>query len=64
MPNTEKLIAGLNETIEELKSYRMMVMRGYQQAIEELGNEGDRCNKDWSEAYEFLKSRLNHFNQS
>lgn len=61
MTRTDELIAGLNATIEELRSYRVMVIRGYEQAAEELGRQGDYEGKDWSEPYQYLKSRLEQF---
>ena len=57
MPHEDQHIAHLNSVIDFLKVARFAAQRGYMQAIEELGNEGDRRGKDWSEAYEFLKAR-------
>ena len=44
--------------IEHLKLMSTCVVRGYQQAIDDLGREGDYQQKDWSEPYKFLKERL------
>lgn len=61
MANADKIIAGLNEAIAFTKMSRQMVIRGYEQAMEEIGREGDYRGKDWSEVYDFLKSRLAQF---
>ena len=61
MDSTQKLIDGLNATIAELKSYRQMTIRGYEQAMEEVGAAGDANGEDWSGAYNYLKGRVAHF---
>lgn len=61
MYSENKIIAGLNEAIAYTRNTRDAVIRGYEQATEELGREGDDRGADWSEAYQFLKSRLAAF---
>lgn len=61
MPAEDIHIAHLTGIIDHLKRSITEVMRGYEQAIEELGAEGDARGKDWSEPYNFLKKRLAHF---
>jgi hypothetical protein len=58
MAEEDHHIEHLNEVIAHLKTIRGAVIRGYEQAMEELGNKGDYENKNWSEAYEFLKGRV------
>ena len=55
---TDNLIQSLKETISELERMNEAAIRGYEMAMEELGHEGDYLHKDWSEPYQFLKSRL------
>jgi len=61
MQTEAQLIAHLNETIAHLKMTHTCVVRGYEQAMEELGRQGDYEGKDWSEPYNYLKSRVEHF---
>lgn len=61
MATEAQLIAHLDETIGHLRQMHDCVVRGYEQAMEELGRRGDYEGKDWSEPYEFLKSRVEHF---
>lgn len=58
MPAEDIHLAHLNAVIDHLKSTRAAVIRGYEQAMEELGREGDYWGKDWSAPYEFLKKRV------
>jgi hypothetical protein len=51
-------IAHLTNVIDHLKVSIAAALRGYEQAIEELGAEGDLRGKDWSEPYNFLKKRV------
>jgi len=61
MATEAELIAHMNETIAHLRTMHTCVVRGYEQAVEELGRQGDYEGKDWSEPYTFLKSRLETF---
>lgn len=58
MPAEDIHLAHLNAVIDHLKSTRAAVIRGYEQAMEELGRQGDHAGKDWSEAYQFLRQRI------
>lgn len=58
MPAEDIHIAHLNGIIDHLKTAKAAVIRGYEQAAEELGREGDIQGKDWWEAYQYLQSRL------
>ena len=51
-------IAHLESVIRFLKISISAALRGYEQAVEEMGRAGDMQGKDWSEAYEFMKRRL------
>ena len=61
MPTEDHHIAHLNEVIAHLKMMSECVIRGYEQAMEEVGREGDYKGKDWSEAYKFLQGRVAQF---
>ena len=54
-------LAHLNEVIDFLKTTRAAVIRGYEQAMEEIGREADHTGKDWSEPYKFLQARVVQF---
>ena len=49
MPAEDVHLAHLNEVIDFLKTTRAAVIRGYEQAMEEVGHHGDYDNKNWSE---------------
>jgi hypothetical protein len=61
MPAEDVHIAHLTQVIGHLKSMTACVIRGYEQAVEELGREGDHRGEDWSAAHKFLRSRLDTF---
>ena len=61
MPQEDQHIAHLNSVIDHLKTMRAAVICGYEQAVEELGHQGDYEGKDWSEPYAYLKKRLDQF---
>ena len=61
MADEDHHIAHLNEVIDHLKTARACVIRGFEQAMEEIGREGDHGGKDWSEPYKFLQARVAQF---
>lgn len=58
MASEDHHIAHLQGVIDHLKTLRAAALRGYEQAVEELGREGDDRGDGWSEPFRFLSERL------